>query len=142
MSTLVSSKHKCTVNFLNELHQRYSCGICYHVADEPLSCGSKDGCTGVFCVNCLKCALTIRKECPICRFLISGTPQKNNIIKETIADEQSIALSHNYRQMKIRLREQKPNYCLDMVVNGLVPLKILTSTLLTIASSPLCLVLT
>ena len=87
MSTLVSSKHKCTINFLNELHQRYNCGICWHIADEPLSCGSKEGCTGIFCFKCLSFELTARRKCPICQFPISGLPQKNNIIKETIADE-------------------------------------------------------
>ena len=87
MSTLVSSKHKCTINFLNELHPRYNCGICWHIADEPLSCGSKEGCTGVFCSKCLSFELTARRKCPICQFPISGLPQKNNIIKETIADE-------------------------------------------------------
>ena len=87
MSSLLSSKHKCTINFVNELHERYSCGICLHVADEPLSCGSKDGCTGVFCTKCLTRSLSIRKKCPLCIFNISGPPQKNNIIKEMIADE-------------------------------------------------------
>ena len=87
MSTLISAKYDYNINFVNELHERYSCGICLHVADEPLSCGSKDGCTGVFCTKCLARSLTIRRKCPLCIFNISGTPHKNNIIKEMIADE-------------------------------------------------------
>ena len=72
---------------MNEVHQRCCCGICWHVADEPLSCGSKDGCTGVFCTKCLSNELTLRQKCPLCQLPISGPPQKNNIIKEMIFDE-------------------------------------------------------
>ena len=79
-------KSNIVIHFLNELHQRYFCGICLHIADEPLSCGSKDGCTGVFCFKCLMRSLVSNKTCPLCKFVIDS-PQKNNIIKEMIADE-------------------------------------------------------
>ena len=87
MSVLLSSKHDCTIYFVNELHPRYSCGICLHIADKPLSCGSKDGCMGLFCTKCLTLSLATNKTCPICTFIINESPQKNNIIKDMIADE-------------------------------------------------------
>ena len=87
MSTLLSSKHDCTIHFVYELHRRYSCGICYQVADEPLGCGNLDGCTGIFCMQCLTTSLSRKKECPLCNFFIEKSPQKNNTIKEIIADE-------------------------------------------------------
>ena len=87
MSTLLSSEHNCTIHFVNELHPRFSCCICLHVADEPLYCGNKKGCTGVFCTKCLNTALVTRKECPLCKIKISGQPTKNNIVKEMIYDE-------------------------------------------------------
>lgn len=87
MSTLISSKHKCAINFLNKVHPRYFCGVCSHVADEPLSCGSKDGCTGVFCSKCLTASVVESSKCPSCSFEIADSPHKNNFAKEIIADE-------------------------------------------------------
>ena len=87
MSTLLSSEHNFTIQFASELHPRFSCCICLHVADEPLNCGNKKGCTGVFCTRCLNTALVTRKECPLCKIKISGKPTKNNIVKEMIYDE-------------------------------------------------------
>ena len=87
MSTLNSSKYDCTIYFVNELHSRYTCGICLNVADEPVNCGSKDGCTGIFCMKCLSTSLLSNKCCPLCKFVIAGPPTKNNLIKEIIYDE-------------------------------------------------------
>ena len=87
MSTLNSSKCNCTIYFLEELHPRYSCGICLNIADEPVNCGSKDGCTGIFCMQCLSTSLLSSKYCPLCKFVIAGSPTKNNIVKEIIYDE-------------------------------------------------------
>ena len=87
MSTLNSSKYICTIYFLNEIHPRYTCGICLNVVDEPVNCGSKGGCTGLFCMKCLSTSLLSSKYCPLCRFVIVGLPTKHNLIKEIIYDE-------------------------------------------------------
>ena len=88
MSTLISSLYKCSIEFVKALNSRYNCGICLHVADEPLNCGNKDGCTGVFCTKCLTQALAVKKICPICTLKLTNQPIKNNIVKETIHDEE------------------------------------------------------
>ena len=87
MSTINSSKYSCTIYFLNELHPRYTCGICLNIVDEPVNCGSKGGCTGLFCTKCLSTSLSSNKSCPLCKFMIVGLPTKQNLIKEIIYDE-------------------------------------------------------
>ena len=87
MSTLISSKYSSTIRFVNELHPRCCCGICLHIADEPLYCGNKDGCTGVFCSKCLTASVSVCKQCPLCKFEITDSPQKHNFAKEIIYDE-------------------------------------------------------
>ena len=88
MSKLISSKHHRTVNFVSIVSERYSCGICQNIADEPMNCGNPEGCKGVCCSKCLSNVLTDTKACPFCSFEISSQPIKNIIVKDLIADEE------------------------------------------------------
>ena len=97
MSTLFYSKFNCTIHFVNPVDGRFNCAICLDVANEPLSCGSKIGCTGVFCTYCLTEALKRKKSCPKC-ILESIAPAKNNIVKELIYDQEIYCAYSNFKE--------------------------------------------
>ena len=98
MSTIFNSKFNCTVHFINPVDELFWCAICFDVANEPLICGSKIGCTGVFCTCCLTEALKRKTSCPKCR-LESIAPAKNNIVKELIYEQVVYCAYSNFKDI-------------------------------------------
>ena len=87
MASLYSSKYNSFIHFIDKVNPIYKCSICFNVADEPMNCGSKTGCVGVFCTTCMSNALKHRNDCPLCNCRMNAGPIKNNILKNMIYDE-------------------------------------------------------
>lgn len=88
MSKLISSKFNRTINFVHPVNERYSCGICLNVADEPINCGNPSGCEGVYCSKCFAAVMVDSEFCPSCNFEIANQPIKISIVNALIADEE------------------------------------------------------
>jgi len=51
------------VQFVGDAPEELQCPICTNVAQHPMTCG---GCETVFCMTCIRLALTRKEECPHC----------------------------------------------------------------------------
>ena len=88
MSKLISSKYNRIINFVHPVNERYSCGICLNIADEPMNCANPEGCEGVYCSKCFATVLVGSNSCPSCKFEIASQPIKYRLAEDLIADEE------------------------------------------------------
>ena len=68
--------------------ESFDCRICYEIVDDPVTCGRKEGCAAFYCNSCLTTAMEKDKNCPKCRYSITGQATKSLYIKNQLIKQE------------------------------------------------------
>lgn len=100
--SLEGSTHRTVAVFLESVSEdEHMCGICYEIADQPVTCGSHNGCAAQFCFSCLSRSnqesknLGRHAECPICKWRMYRKPPVKSLQLRNILDKKLVYCVHS-----------------------------------------------
>ena len=94
--------------FLEKPGERYLCGICLNVLNEPRQCQNGH----CFCLECFNLALSTRKACPVCKIkTLPNTLGRNLFVQESINDMKTICKSCERSSTTILTLNEYPDRC-------------------------------
>ena len=110
VTALEGYTHRTVAVFLESVSEdEHMCGICYEIADQPVTCGSHNGCAAQFCFSCLSRSNQDRKdtgrpaECPICKWRMYRKPPVKSLQLRNILDKKLVYCVHSTEADKLGL---------------------------------------